>query len=230
MEPQKQGTPYFRLLAKEQDFIVIDKAAGVNFHRVDNIPGITEIIKTELNLDTLLPVHRLDKVTSGLMVFARNREAASDIAEQFRNRTVKKFYLAVSDRKPVKKQGTIKGDMKRGRRGSWMLTREQNSPAVTRFISRGTDSGYRLFLVKPVTGKTHQIRVALKSIGAPICGDTLYYPAPVSRSVCMLHSFALGFTYKDIEFFFNSLPQWDIMDTPSVSAAVDEFSSPLNLF
>lgn len=220
----------FQLIANESDFLVINKSPGVNFHREGDIPGITEIVKNCLGIKTLLPVHRLDKVTSGILLMAKNRQAASQLAEQFRLRTVEKYYIAFSDRKPQKKQGLIGGDMKRGRRGSWMLTREQNNPAVTSFISRGSNSDYRVFILKPKTGRTHQLRVAMKSLGSPICGDPLYYPAPLKHEYCMLHSFALSFMMSEREYSFVSMPGWEECNIPSIREIVDSVSEPWSLF
>ena len=78
--------------------------------------------------------------------------------------------------------------MRRSRRGQWMLTREARAPAITRFLSRplpgeeaadgsGARRDLRGFLLLPRTGKTHQLRVALKSLGAPVLGDALYADA-----------------------------------------------------
>ena len=93
----------------------------------------------------LYPVHRLDKVTSGLVLLARDTEANRELSMAFAERKVEKAYLAISDQKPLKKQGWVKGDMIKGRRGAWMLTRSQDNPAVTRFVSQPLETGGRLF-------------------------------------------------------------------------------------
>lgn len=120
---------------------------------------------------------RLDEVTSGIMMFARNEDTAQTLSAAFAESRISKFYIALSDRKPKKKQGTIRGDMAKGRRGSWKLLHATDNPAVTKFTSIGVPDirpGLRMFIVKPVTGRTHQIRVAMKSLGAPILGDVRY--------------------------------------------------------
>ena len=96
------------------------------------------------------PVHRLDEATSGLLLLARNSAAARDLAALFRERSIGKYYLALSDLPPRKKQGLIQGDMVRARRGDWKLTRSMTNPARTRFVSWSVSPGLRLYLLKPL--------------------------------------------------------------------------------
>jgi tRNA pseudouridine32 synthase/23S rRNA pseudouridine746 synthase len=133
-------------------------------------------------------------MTSGLLLLAKTQVAASELSQAFAKRDVEKYYLALSDKKPKKKQGMIKGDMTKSRRSMWKLMPSMDNPAVTQFFSAAAD-GKRLFLCKPRTGKTHQIRVALKSIGSPIIGDPIYSPASVADRG-YLHAYALQFVYS----------------------------------
>ena len=118
-------------------------------------------------------------------MFAKSAQMARTVISKLRDRQVDKFYIALSDRKPSKKQGTIAGDMIKGRRGSWMLQRTtSNNTAITKFISTAVPSGpsgLRAFVLKPTTGKTHQIRVAMKSLGSPVLGDERYASALEAR-------------------------------------------------
>ena len=117
---------------------------------------------------------RLDYICSGALLLATSREAAGELVRRFRQRQVAKYYVALSDRRPAKKMGSVVGEMAKGRRGSWLLTRGGADPAVTRFTAAGVPGrrpGMRAFLLKPETGRTHQIRVAMKSLGAPVLGD-----------------------------------------------------------
>lgn len=111
------------------------------------------------------------------MLLGRTADAAKQISTAFEASRVRKCYIALSDRKPSKKQGIIKGDMVKARRGDWKLLRSLDNPAITQFLSFGIQNsrpGMRMYIVKPVTGKTHQIRVAMKSLGSPILGDKRY--------------------------------------------------------
>lgn len=190
--------PDFTLISRNPDFVVVAKAAGVDVHRDGDEAGITEKVAAELSLPKLYLVHRLDKVTSGLMVMALSAESCAQLAALFREKQVQKYYLAVSARKPKKKQGWIIGDMERSRRGSWKLLPGRENPAVTQFFSKPLTPGLRAFLLKPHTGKTHQLRVALKSIGAPICGDALYDDAQVAAQEdrTYLHAYSLMFNWQ----------------------------------
>lgn len=117
-------------------------------------------------------------------MFAKTPEAARELITAFRGRQVQKYYVAITNRKPAKKMGTVSGDMTKGRRGSWMIQRTSINPTVTRFLSTaipGGEPGMRAFLLKPETGKTHQLRVALKAIGAPVLGDIRYANADDAR-------------------------------------------------
>ena len=134
-------------------------------------------------------------------MLAKTRAAASEVAKAFRHQQVAKYYVALSDRRPSRKMGTVRGDMLRGRRGSWLLARTADRPAVTRFTSAavpGGRPGLRAFLLRPETGRTHQLRVALKSLGAPVLGDARYSNAAAAGAEdrgylhCAALRFALG--------------------------------------
>jgi tRNA pseudouridine32 synthase / 23S rRNA pseudouridine746 synthase len=175
-------------------FVLIDKPAGLSFHS-ETQPGLVVLAQQQLGLTQLYAVHRLDKMTSGLVLLAKTGDAARAFQVMFAQREVEKYYLAISLDKPKKKQGWIKGDMQPSRRGSWRLTTTLDKPAITQFISASIAPNERAFLVKPHTGKTHQIRVALKSLGAPIAGDLRYqakqHAAGEDRGY--LHAYALRF-------------------------------------
>lgn len=187
------------------DFIIINKPIGISVQDEAEQKGVIPRLCKQLQLPKLWLVHRLDKVTSGILLLAKNHSAASQLSTQFANRQIEKFYLALSHKKPSKKQGCIAGDMKKVRNGIWMLTKQNLQPAVTQFDSVGLGQGVRLFIVKPITGKTHQIRVMMKSLGSPIIGDTSYKGIISDRTY--LHAFAIKFIYQNEEFSITCLPQ-----------------------
>jgi tRNA pseudouridine32 synthase/23S rRNA pseudouridine746 synthase len=143
-------------------------------------------------------------MTSGLVIFAKSSEIAAVFGKMFENREVEKYYLALSMRKPKKKMGWIKGDMASARRGDYKLLTTMANPAITQFISCALRTHERFFLIKPHTGKTHQIRVALKSLGSPIAGDERYAQADIARTEDRgyLHAYALRFTLNNELFSF----------------------------
>ena len=196
-------TAGFTLVDEQPDFVVLNKAEGVSFHSDDGA-GLVVLAANALGYP-LFAVHRLDKVTSGLILLARSSEAAACLSKLFLEQQIEKYYLALSAAKPVKKQGWVKGDMTPARRGSWKLLSTAVQPAVTYYISRGfTGLDFRVFLVKPFTGKTHQIRVALKSQRAAILGDTQYQAAAADR--VYLHAYALRFNYNGMLYQYLCLP------------------------
>ncbi len=195
-------TNLLTLLKQTSDFVVIDKPAGLNFHTEEGesqkSPGVVVQLKQQLQVKDLYPVHRLDKMTSGLLVFALNLEMANHFRQLFETKQIEKYYLAIATDKPKKKQGWIKGDMEPARRGSWKLCKSMENPAMTQFISQSVQPKERAFLLKPHTGKTHQLRVALKSLGAPISGDSRYQNSEEAKQEQRgyLHAYALQFDLK----------------------------------
>jgi tRNA pseudouridine32 synthase/23S rRNA pseudouridine746 synthase len=180
------------------DFYIFDKPAGVSFHSESGTGFFADICGQHPG-ETLFPVHRLDRLTSGLVLIARHKTAAQDFGKLFETHAVAKTYVALSDHKPLKKQGAIIGDMQRSRSGNWKLARSKTNPAITRFTSQATDLLFnektvRLFVLKPQTGKTHQLRVMMKAIAAPIIGDERYGGTPADRGY--LHASVLEFTWQ----------------------------------
>jgi tRNA pseudouridine32 synthase/23S rRNA pseudouridine746 synthase len=223
----------YDVIADHERFILIDKFPEVGFHREAESKGLIEVLRSDLNYNILYPVHRLDKMTSGLVLFAKSRNVARELAGQFYTRSVEKYYIAISDRRPRKKQGLIIGDMERTRRGMWKLSQGKTNPAVTQFFSRSYADNFRLFVLKPHTGKTHQLRVALKSIGSPVLGDPLYYKTSKERVVVdrgYLHSYGLGFQLYGDTFRFIGTPNVGMYFTDeSFRSTLEEYKSPWEL-
>jgi tRNA pseudouridine32 synthase/23S rRNA pseudouridine746 synthase len=193
------------VVCKHADFYIIEKPAELSFHSEDG-PGFVVLAERQVN-EKLYAVHRLDKVTSGLIILARNKDAAADLTALFTQHAIDKFYLAITDSKPKKKQGWVKGDMVKSRRGTYKLLVSKLNPAITRFYSISFKPGFRAFILKPFSGKTHQLRVALKSIGAPILGDIAYTGTQSNRTY--LHAYALSFNWKGEHLQYMQLPSND---------------------
>ena len=221
----------FSLVARDERFVVIDKAPGISMHKDDTAAGLAMLLAQVLG-QPVWPVHRLDKMTSGLVLFALSAEVAAELSAAFAAQQVRKLYLAISDRKPTKKQGRVEGGMVRSRRSSWKLTRTDENRARTEFYSCSLQPGLRLFLCRPYTGKTHQIRVALKSVGAPIVGDPLYHetvdPMP-DRGY--LHAWQLEFMLGGETYRFRSDPTLgELFQLPTVAARLSgDWQDPFSL-
>lgn len=194
----------FEIISDQPQFLVINKAPGIAVHKDEEDAGLVMLV-SQLVGYSVYPVHRLDKVTSGLMVLAKSSEVAAMLGQLFESRCIQKYYLALSDRKPSKKQGQIKGGMVKARRGAWKLTKGADNVATTRFFSTSIKPGLRAFIIKPLSGKTHQIRVALKSIASPILGDGLYSGSPADRTY--LHAWQLSFVLEGKQYSFMATPQ-----------------------
>ncbi|UKH08549.1 TIGR01621 family pseudouridine synthase [Actinobacillus pleuropneumoniae] len=189
---------------QHHDFVVIDKPVGVSVHKDEEAIGLTENLAEQLQAEQVWLVHRLDKVTSGLLIFALNKQAAVHFYHLFEQHKIEKTYWALSDQKPKKKQGKISGDMQKSRNGAWKLFHSKQNPAMTQFVSHSLEPNLRHFILQPKTGKTHQLRVAMKSLGSPILGDQRYAGTAADR--VYLHAYQLKFDYQGESFCIQSQP------------------------
>ncbi|MFC3093176.1 TIGR01621 family pseudouridine synthase [Alteromonas sediminis] len=181
------------VLLEHEDFLVVNKPVGVPMHDKDS--GIVQQVHAQTGIANLHLVHRLDTPTSGCLILATNKKAAATLSRMFSYHQIDKYYIALLANKPKKKQGSVIGDMINRRSGQRALTHSKDNPAVTQFLSESIEPGLRLALVKPITGKTHQIRVAMKSLGSPIIGDDRYGGAAADR--LYLHAWHLRFEYAN---------------------------------
>lgn len=158
----------------------------------------------------VIAVHRLDRDTSGLVVFARTREVANDLMLQFRKHTTERKYLALTRGTP--KSGRIESifvrDRGDGRRGtSRDLVPEDGKRAVTLVAVAESWGEFALVECRLETGRTHQVRIHLGELGTPLCGESVYdrpcdgKPLPDTSGAKrpMLHAAKLGFVHPDSE-------------------------------
>jgi len=145
-------------------------------------------------------VHRLDRPVSGVVIFARTSKALERMNSLFRNRDTEKTYWAVVSGKPPNSEGTLihwlRKDEKKNK--TTFFTRETGNALKSELSYKvlGEAAGYYLLEVKPITGRSHQIRVQLSSMGCPIRGDVKYgYNTPNENGNINLHAKSLGFTH-----------------------------------
>ena len=188
------------ILYEDNDVIVVNKPSGLLTHAKGGLsdePTVAEIIrpKTSFATDTDRPgiVHRLDRDTSGLLIIAKNPESAAHLQRQFAERTAKKTYIAITDGKP--KLNAAKIDLPIGRNPSAPSTFRvdpNGKPAQTTYHVLAENDAQSLIELKPTTGRTHQLRVHLTHLNAPILGDRVYGKSSDCRM--MLHAQKLEIT------------------------------------
>lgn len=225
-----------KVLYESDRLLAIDKPEGIAHHEDgDGGSGVLSLVRKWQSQGRLYGVHRLDRVTSGILLLAKDGETATVVSNRFREGSVLKYYCGISGRKATKKkQGWVKGNMVKGRRKSWMLTRPDTQPteqhAVTRFFTKSlvplsdqlldnTVLPTTLILLHPHTGKTHQLRVAAKSLGLPLLGDPIYKDGSETASISRtyLHSTILHLDLDDGESVtvYSQHPVWGLaVDQP----------------
>ncbi len=210
----------FGVVDNHNDFIIINKPAGLLVHPVkkeskDEISLVNGLLYhfDELNQfeNKERPgiVHRLDKGTSGLMVVAKNIPAQIKLSQMFKNREVKKTYLAVVKGHPSKKD-KIDFDIGRHRTKRHLMSHVtyDGRKALTYYEVLVYYKDCSLVAVQIVTGRTHQIRVHFAAIGHGLLGDEVYgYNSKLIQRPA-LHSWKLAFEYKDQKYsYWRPVPQ-----------------------
>jgi 23S rRNA pseudouridine1911/1915/1917 synthase len=190
------------IIYEDADVIVIDKPAGLTVHpvagRVKNTLVNALLARYPDLADTGDPmrpgiVHRLDKDTSGLIIVVRNQQARDNLVNQFKNRRVKKGYIALVTGIVKPEKGAIEAPIGRhpaDRKKMAVVEDGKESRTgyrVTKYIKQFT-----LLEISPETGRTHQIRVHLAAIGHPVVGDAVYGTKSPMIKRQFLHAFKLG--------------------------------------
>jgi len=212
-----------QIVYEDNDIIVINKPAGLITHQKnleDNQPSVVDwVIKNYPDLkDVGEPfiasgaevtragiVHRLDKDTSGLLLIAKNNEAFFYLKDLFQTKKIRKYYLALIHGKPKEPKGIIGSPLGRiGLKRTTKITGKKlidEKEAETEYKTIKNFRDYTLLELSPKTGRTHQLRVHLNSIGHPITGDPLYgfrrLSPPSGLNRLFLHAYRLEFITPD---------------------------------
>lgn len=206
------------VLVEDDAVLVLDKPAGI---AVMGERHDTDVVRLAAEAgETLHPVHRIDKVTSGVVLFAKTVEVHGGLTRQFNKRTVDKAYLVITRATGLPERGTIDLPLSVGRKNRVRIAAPREAiardaatarwtvpasavragkpggksyPSVTRFarLLEDRDGDHTVLLVRPDTGRRHQIRVHLAWIGHPLVGDPLFEKAPTTRTC--LHAWRLAF-------------------------------------
>lgn len=234
VDPEKLKTldNHLSIVYEHNDFFIVNKPAGLLVHQPH--ANSTELTLVDWLLQAHNPikidsiglkeragiVHRLDKDTSGLIIIARTPHAFKTFQEMFAQRTIYKTYYALVEGHPPR-EGTV--DQAIGR-DPYNRTKMAIKKPTDRMIARTATTHYKtityfqnysLLELKPITGRTHQIRVHLRHIGHPIVGDSVYGKKSNLINRQALHAQAISFTFDGI---FHSI---SIPLAPDIQAACD---------
>ena len=183
------------ILYEDEDILAINKPSGIITHPVGEHLKGTLANGVMFHLKSKSAFHvitRLDKETSGVVLIAKNALSAQKLNDAMKKHEIKKEYVAVTAGCPSEMWGIINAPIKRGE-GIKRFVAPDGKKAVTEYFVEKTDEGRSLVRVKPITGRTHQIRVHLNHIGTPIVGDWLYGETNGQR--LMLHCRKIEFCH-----------------------------------
>ena len=195
-----------RIIYEDNHLIAVTKRSGeiVQGDKTGDKP-LSEEIKSYLKTKYKKPgnvflgtIHRLDRPTSGIVLFAKTSKSLSRMNELFKNKKVQKTYYAVTEDMPIKQKGVIISLLKKNQKQnkSFITKSDDGKKSELEYDLIEKLQNYFLIKVKPKTGRHHQIRVQLSSIGCKIKGDVKYGAkrANKDKSIC-LHSYSISFVH-----------------------------------
>lgn len=172
------------VLLETRQYLVLNKPHGLNVERLpQGFPSVEEWVeKYQLQAGIKKPytgiVHRLDRPVSGVLIVAKKKQALKLLNEQFREGQIQKHYLAIVQGKPPHQKDKlvhwIRKDQLNKKAIAFQDNRKQTVKGVLHYELLEEGKGLSLLKIKPITGKFHQIRVQLASLGCPILGDKKY--------------------------------------------------------
>lgn len=186
------------IIYEDEYFIAINKDAGIEVD--NNLIKLIKSIKEENNkIKNLYLVHRIDKYTSGIVILAKDENIKKYFEDAFKNRNINKIYHAIVEGIVKNKKGTINlsigKDKKNPNKRIILSVKSGGENAITNYEVLKRLKEHTLMKLNPITGRTHQIRVHLSSIGHPIIGDKIYSK---NAKIYKMKSFAL--IAKEIHF------------------------------
>ncbi len=193
------------VIFENDDLMIINKQAGMVVHPAAGHSSGTLVHAALAHAPTMEGVggerrpgvvHRLDKDTSGLIIMAKNDKTHRYLQDQFRNRTVKKTYLAIADGAPPTPVGRIEAPIGRDpshRKKMAIVSSQKGREAVTQYRVIESYKHHSVIEAQPLTGRTHQIRLHLAFLECPIVGDQIYGHRSVTLDVArhMLHAYKI---------------------------------------
>ena len=195
-----------QIIDNNENFIVLNKSSGISVQGgTKSKKNLVDIFaKSEIFQNTKpYSVHRLDKDTSGVFIIAKKRESAQLLTSLFRLRKVHKTYLAICHGELDKNTGEWNDDLIRYDSGKKIV---ENAKTIFRVIDKNSEAS--LIELKPITGRKHQLRKQLYSIGQPIFGDTKYRLPNSNKGInknLMLHSYQIKFKINNVKHTYTAL-------------------------
>ena len=177
------------IILQSKNYIVLNKPAGVESVESNNKgKSLTRLLHEEFPDSQIIPVHRLDRDTSGTIIFAKNDTACKKLEKLFRERKTKKIYLALCKGIPRNPQGTIRRNLSKWSGGHKPVRTLKGGKGLTaeteyQLILQNEDINASLILFRPHQGRTHQIRVHAEALGRPVIGDHQYGDREFNRKV-----------------------------------------------
>lgn len=169
------------IIEEDEDYVFINKPSGLlsipdRFNK--NLPNLYSMLKEKYG--NIYIIHRLDKDTSGIICFGKNKDAHRDLNIKFDKGEVKKTYIALVEGKFSEKNGIINLPIAQSKikKGKMMIDKKYGKESITRYEIKEEFKDYSLLFIKPETGRTHQIRVHLSAIFHPVVMDTIYNQNP----------------------------------------------------
>jgi len=200
MKPEKIA---LSIIYEDEDIIVINKQADIVVHQSfgHETGTLLNALMYHLKNNTPFMVHRLDKDTTGAIIFAKNQKAKVSLSKQFQKRTVYKTYITAVCGTIREERGRIEAPLGRSQKNRKIievgpLAKKQ---AITEFKVLARTGGITLLSVRIITGRTHQIRSHMKYIGHPVLGDAAYGGSQSLNGITfnrqMLHSYKIQFSH-----------------------------------
>lgn len=192
-----------KIVYEDDDIIVVEKGYGLLSMGNDKKPDNTaysilrDYVKWTNPLNKIFIVHRLDRDTSGLMMFAKSMEAKEKMQHNWNNMVLNRVYVAVVEGEPAEKEGTVKSYLVENSRYEVYSTDDpkKGQLAVTRYRTIQTNGKYSLLELELDTGRKNQIRVHMHDLGHPISGDTKYGAEKSPLHRLALHAKTLRFIH-----------------------------------
>ncbi|WP_235111301.1 RluA family pseudouridine synthase [Ehrlichia muris] len=198
------------ILYKDDDVLVINKPTGISVQGGTKVKvSISDIVDKIIDGESMKIVHRLDKDTSGVLILARNARVSRLIMQEFKNRRVRKKYLALTQGIPENDIGQINHSIIKSKH-TLPLEKIDNSclqEAITSFsVLKKLPYDVGLLELKPITGRKHQIRIHLSQIGCSIIGDKKYgkFCKHVLNDHLQLHAYSLSINIGTKELTFTA--------------------------